>query len=389
MVPAVKSTPPSINSRRELSNPRRLVIKLGSAVLSSGEGIRAHRVSRIASEIAEQWRAGRRIVVVSSGAIAVGLKGLGLKSRPQELVGLQAAASVGQVELMRHWSRAFARQGLTVAQVLLTHDDVADRRRYLNARHTLLNLLQRGVVPIVNENDSVSTEEIRLGDNDHLAALCTGLIGAELLLLFTDVDGVFDADPRRRPATRPKVLSTLLPQALSKLDLAAARAGALGTGGIRTKILAAREASELGAHTLILNGARRGLIRRALTGEQVGSWMPPRSSGLKGRKGWLAHASATKGVLKIDSGAVLALRRGGKSLLPSGVVAVEGEFSEGSPVAIQSESGERIAVGLSVYDAKSLRLIAGQHTNKIQEVLGFRILDEAVHRDDLVLVEAP
>jgi glutamate 5-kinase len=360
------------------------VIKVGSGVLTREGQFHGRTLSRLAREIAALVDAGRQVVLVSSGAVALGVDAMGLKARPRDIPGLQAAAAVGQARLMDRWSRAFAHHGRQVAQVLLTHADVDDRRRYLNARHTLLRLLAEGVVPIINENDSVSVEEIRLGDNDLLAGLVVGLCGAEALILLTDIDGLYDDDPRRNPA------ATRLDEVRADDPRLAHFAGksrsGVGTGGMVTKVRSARMAGELGVGAVIGSGRRTGVLGRIATGEIEGTAIASgQARRLTGRKSWLVHATRPKGRLVVDAGARRALMENGRSLLPSGVQAVEGRFGEGDPVEITDDSGAVFALGLVVYDAEAVRKIAGKRTTEIEAILGYRTLDEVVHRDDLAL----
>ena len=369
--------------RERLAHAKRLVVKIGSGVLTRDGRFHGRTLSRLAREIAASRADGRTVVVVSSGAIALGVEALGLPRRPRDIAGLQSAAAVGQARLVDRWSRAFARHGVTVAQVLLTHADLHARTRYLNARHTLGRLLLQGVVPVVNENDSVAVEEIRVGDNDLLAGLVTGLVGADLLVLLTDIDGVYTGDPRvDREARRLPVIDPADPA----VRAAARRTrSAVGTGGMATKVRAAAMAADLGVPAVIAGGRRRGVLARVLAGEDEGTLVRAGPARLTGRKGWLAHATRPKGRVVVDAGARRALEERHSSLLPSGVRAVEGRFDEGDPVAVADEAGAVFAVGLTSYGADALRRIAGRRTSEIAGILGFRTLDEVIHRDDLVL----
>ncbi|MDF1563908.1 MAG: glutamate 5-kinase [Deltaproteobacteria bacterium] len=379
----------STERKRIIGSPRRVVVKVGSATLSDGAGLHRRTVARLAEEIASLHAGRRRVVLVSSGAIAVGLTPLGLRRRPRDVVTLQAAAAAGQVRLMERWARAFARHDLQVAQVLLTHEDVGDRKRYLNARHTLGRLLKAGLVPVVNENDTVGTEELRVGDNDQLAALCVGLVGADLLVLLSDVDGVHDGDPRHsQDAERISLLELDDPRfaQLRQGSGGKAHATALGTGGMRTKLQAARMAAELGVPAVIAAGRTPGILGGILQGEDLGTLVPPRPSRLAGRKGWLAHATRPRGRLVVDGGAKRAITTGGKSLLPAGVTSVEGSFAEGDVVELAGPDGEVFAQGLATYGAEAVRQIQGQKTSEIARLLGYQTLEVVVHRDELVLL---
>ena len=308
-------------------------------------------------------------MLVSSGAIAVGLSPLGLTRRPRDVVTLQAAAAAGQVRLMDRWARAFARHEMTVAQVLLTHEDVADRRRYLNARHTLGRLLKAGLVPIVNENDTVGVEEIRVGDNDQLAALCVGLVGADLLVLLSDVDGVHDTDPRQKEDARRISRLELDDPHFARLQKNSGSRSTVGTGGMGTKLQAARMAAELGVPAVIAAGRSPGVLGQSLRGEDVGTLGPARTQRLTGRKAWLAHASRPRGRITVDAGAQRAITTGGKSLLPSGVTGVEGVFAEGDAIEIVGPTEKVFAQGLAVYGADAVRKIQGHKTSEITRLL--------------------
>lgn len=370
--------------RERLAKAKRVVVKIGSGVLTRDGRFHGRTLSRLAREIAASREGGRTVVVVSSGAIALGVEALGLPRRPRDIAGLQSAAAVGQARLVDRWSRAFARHGVTVAQVLLTHADLHARTRYLNARHTLGRLLLQGVVPVVNENDSVAVEEIRVGDNDLLAGLVTGVAGADLLVLLTDIDGVYDADPTvHKGARRFDVIDPTDPAV--RAAARKSRSG-VGTGGMTTKLQAAAMAAELGVPSVIASGRRTGALARILEGAPEGTLVRPGAARLTGRKAWLAHATRPRGRIVVDAGARRALVSAGKSLLPSGVRSVDGRFDEGDPVAVADESGEVFAIGLTGYGADALRRIAGRRTSEIAGILGYRTLDEVIHRDDLAVV---
>ncbi|RMG20262.1 MAG: glutamate 5-kinase [Deltaproteobacteria bacterium] len=363
---------------------KRVVVKVGSGVLAEGGTFDGRVLGRLAGEMAAARARHVQVILVSSGAVALGVEALGLKRRPGDLVGLQAAAAVGQARLVDRWSRAFARRGVRVAQVLLTHADLDHRGRYLNARHTLARLLRLGVLPIVNENDSVAVEEIRLGDNDLLASVVTGLVGADLLVLLTDVDGLYDADPAAHPGARR--LERVSPDDPRLDAFAGGSRSGLGTGGMATKVQAARRASALGVPTVIAAGRAPGVLEAALSGRPEGTLIEAAPEArLSARKSWLAHATKPRGRIEVDAGARAAIVERGKSLLPPGILAVEGTFREGDAVEI-AEGGEVFAIGLSVYDAKSVRRLIGARTREIEARLGYRLLDEVVHRDDLVVL---
>ena len=373
-------TPGSIVARA-----RRLVIKLGSTLVTNdGRGIDHAAVGRWAEEIAALKRSGREVVLVSSGAIAEGMQRLGWTKRPAAIHALQAAAAVGQMGLVQAYEAAFSRFGLHTAQILLTHEDLADRRRYLNARSTLLTLLTLGVIPVINENDTVTTDEIRLGDNDTLGALVTNLIDADVLVLLTDQDGLHSADPRKEPA------ATLVRHARAGDPALEAMAGgvgsALGRGGMLTKVLAAKRAARSGASTVIANGREERVLGRLAAGEAIGTELVAETLTLAARKQWLADHVRLAGRLSLDAGAVRALARDGKSLLPIGVVACEGQFERGEVVACCDPDGREIARGLVNYTAAETQRILRKPSSEIEAILGYVDEPELIHRDNLVLL---
>jgi glutamate 5-kinase len=363
----------------------RIVVKVGSTLVTNeGRGLDHDAVERWAGEIAELKREGREIVLVSSGAIAEGMQRLGWARRPHAIHDLQAAAAVGQMGLVQSYETAFARYGLHTAQVLLTHDDLADRRRYLNARTTLTTLLGLGVIPVVNENDTVTTDEIRFGDNDTLGALVANLIEADLLVLLTDQAGLYSADPRRDPS------ATLIEEARAgdpALEAMAGGAGtALGRGGMLTKVLAAKRAARSGASTAIACGRDAGVLTRIARGERVGTLITAPTVPIAARKQWLADHVQLAGKLRLDEGAARALTSGGKSLLPIGVIAVEGAFERGEVVGCFAPDGREIARGLVNYGAQDAARIARKPSSEIESILGYVDGAELIHRDNLVLL---
>ena len=373
------------SGRQRFGDARRVVVKIGSGVLADQGVFRGSVLERLAEEIGALWGQGIEVVVVSSGAVALGVQALKLAGRPRDMASKQAAAAVGQARLANRWSRAFADQERLVGQVLLTHADLHSRTRYLTARHTLQRLLAQGVVPIINENDSVAVEEIKLGDNDLLAALVTGLVGADLLVLLTDIDGLYDADPRSVPEAR-RLLEVEAGDPRLK-GWARGSGTAVGTGGMATKVRAAAMAAQLGVPSVIAPGGAPGALAALLRGEEIGTLVRPgEGAPLSPRKSWLAHATRPKGRVVVDEGARRALTREGRSLLPSGVVAVEGRFEEGEPVEVAGPDGAVFAVGLAAYGAGDVARLAGRRTSEIAEILGASGLDEIIHRDDLVLM---
>jgi glutamate 5-kinase len=364
---------------------RRLVVKVGSTLVTNdGRGLDHAAVARWAEQIAALRRDGREIVLVSSGAIAEGIKRLNWVKRPKAIHDLQAAAAVGQMGLVQAYEAAFTKFGLHTAQILLTHEDMAHRRRYLNARSTLRTLLGLSVIPIINENDTVTTDEIRVGDNDTLAALVANLIEADVLVLLTDQPGLFTADPRKDPA------ATLVREARAgdpALEAMAGGAGsALGRGGMLTKILAAKRAARSGASTIIASGREDDVLTRLVAGESVGTALLAPAVTLAARKQWLADHVQLAGKLQLDAGAVRALSADGKSLLPIGVVAVTGNFERGEVVGCYAPDGREIARGLVNYGAAETARILRRPSAEIESILGYVDEAELIHRDNMVLL---
>jgi glutamate 5-kinase len=369
-----------------LRRVRRAVVKIGSNVLADADGLRLPRIRALAGEIATLVAGGRQIVVVSSGAVAAGGPRLG--GRPGRLEWRQAAAAVGQPALMAAYERAFRSHGRAAAQVLLTHADLSDRRRYLNARHTLRALLALGAVPIVNENDTVAVEELQFGDNDDLSALTAALIEADLLVILSDVEGLYERDPRLDAA------APLVPLARAGDPSVASAAGPprsdVGTGGMASKIDAARKAAAAGIPTLIAHGGRRGVLGAVFDPRtKIGTLLLADGDPLGRRKHWIAHTLRPSGTLHLDAGAERALAQGGRSLLPSGVRAVEGTFGVGDCVRCLGPDGNEVARGLVNYAGAEIDRIKGAHTRDLARLLGYKGSDEVIHRDDLVVVATP
>ena len=372
-------------SRSVVADAHRLVVKVGSSLVTNeGRGLDHERLALWSAQIAKLTAMGKEIVLVSSGAIAEGIKRLGWSRRPAALNELQAAAAVGQMGLIEAYERSFRVHGLHTAQILLTHADLADRERYLNARSTLRTLLELKVIPIINENDTVTTEEIKVGDNDTLGALVANLIEADALIILTDQRGLYSADPRKNPDAEfihEAVAGT------AELEAMAGGAGSsVGTGGMLTKVLAAKRAARSGAHTVIVSGREDDVLARLGAGEALGSQLLAKSAPLAARRQWLADHLQVRGRLRLDAGAVRALREQGKSLLPIGVVEVSGEFHRGEVVACIDADGRDIARGLVNYGSDEARRIARQPSNRIESVLGYMDEVELVHRDNLVLL---
>ncbi|MGI4846938.1 MAG: glutamate 5-kinase [Janthinobacterium lividum] len=368
-----------------IQTARRLIIKVGSSLVTNdGRGLDHGAIAKWAAQIAELRALGKEVVLVSSGAIAEGMQRLGFEKRPTGVHELQACAAVGQMGLAQIYETSFAAHGLRTAQVLLTHADLADRERYLNARSTLFTLLKFGVVPIINENDTVVTDEIKFGDNDTLGALVANLIEADALVILTDQRGLYTADPRRDPA------ATFVQQAQAgdaALEAMAGGAGSsLGRGGMLTKILAARRAAASGAHTVIAWGREDRVLTRLAGGEMIGTQLTAQTGHLTARKQWMADHLQTAGRVMLDDGAVQKLRAEGKSLLPVGVTAVSGEFGRGDVITCVDASGMAIARGMSNYSSSEARRIMRKPSGEIAAILGFVEEPELIHRDNMVLV---
>lgn len=366
-----------------LAGARRIVVKVGSSLVTDeGRGLDHVALARWAEQIAKLVEEGRQVVLVSSGAIAEGLQRLGWSKRPKALHELQAAAAVGQMGLVQAYESVFRQHGLHAAQVLLTHEDLADRTRYLNARSTLVSLLGLRVVPVINENDTVSTDEIKLGDNDTLGALVTNLIEADCLVILTDQQGLYTADPRKNPDAE------FVHEARAgdaELERMAGGAGSsVGTGGMLTKILAAKRAARSGAHTLIASGREPNVLLRLAQGELIGTQLIADKAALAARKQWMADHLQMRGRLVLDDGAARALAAGGKSLLPVGVKLVQGEFERGEVIACVDGHGQEVARGLVNYSAAEARRIAGRPSAEIEALLGYVGEPELIHRDNLV-----
>lgn len=367
-----------------IASAQRLVAKVGSSLVTNeGRGLDRAAVAHWAAQIAALRQQGRDLVLVSSGAVAEGMARLGWAKRPAAMHELQAAAAVGQMGLVQAYEAAFAEYGLRTAQILLTHEDLADRHRYLNARSTLFALLRLGVVPIVNENDTVVTDEIRLGDNDTLGALVTNLIEADALIILTDQRGLFSADPRKDPTAR--FIDHAQAGDLALEAMADGAGSPVGTGGMLTKVLAAKRASRSGAHTVIASGRERNVLVRLSQGECIGSELRAALPVWSARKQWLGDHLRLRGKVHLDAGAVRALLSEGKSLLPIGVIRVEGDFERGDVVACLDESGQECARGLVNYSSVDARRIVRTPSNRIADVLGSMTAPELVHRDNMVV----
>ncbi|MES9944273.1 MAG: glutamate 5-kinase [Candidatus Thiodiazotropha sp.] len=372
-------------TREKIATSKRWVIKIGSALLTAdGKGLSHDVLAGWVEQMAALRHAGHEILLVSSGAVAEGMSRMGWSQRPHNLNELQAAAAIGQMGLVHAWEACFQKYGLHTAQILLTRNDLDDRSRYLNARTTLRTLLELGVVPVVNENDTVTTDELRFGDNDTLAALVANLIEADLLLLLTDQEGLFDADPRFNPS------ATLIHETRvdnPQLDaVAGGSVGGLGLGGMVTKVRAARLAARSGTGTVIASGLRDRVVETISRGERVGTLLIPVQEPQAARKRWLAGQLQPRGSLTLDEGAVRVLREQGSSLLAVGVSGVEGDFARGEVVVCLDSAGDEIARGLVNYNAQETQRIMGKPSSMIEGVLGYVDEDELIHRDNLVLL---
>jgi glutamate 5-kinase len=371
--------------RKILGKRRRIVVKVGSSILSSIEkGLHYEVFSHLTKEISDLKRQGYEIVLVSSGAIAAGMEKLGYKTRPQAITQKQATAAVGQTRLMNIYEKYFSRSQQMVAQVLLTHDDLSHRRRFLNARNTLLTLLELGIIPIINENDTVVVDEIKFGDNDNLSALVTNLIGADLLIILTDIEGICDSDPRVNP--RAKCIPLLEDIDVNMEGIVGETKSEMGVGGMISKIQAARKASRFGIPTVVAQGTKDGVLHQILKGKEIGTLILPKEEALSSRKHWIAFNPKPKGDVIVDDGAKKAIVQKGKSLLPSGVVKIRGAFDRGDLITCLGPRGKEFARGLVNYSASELEKIKGLQSDQIETALGYKYSDEVIHRDDLVVL---
>jgi len=365
-----------------MGSVRRLVVKVGTTSLVDARGAPSTRkLAKVVDDIAEV-SAGRECVLVSSGAIAAGLGPLGLTRRPSDMPSLQAAAAVGQGELMAEYARLFARKGMVAGQVLLTQDDFVRRRQFVNARNTLVRLLAGGAVPVVNENDTVGTEEIRFGDNDRLAALVSVMVAADLLVLLSDVDGIYTRDPSRGAAE----LVSVLDLGRGAVEATGPRSG-IGVGGMASKLQAAGIATAGGIGVVVANAEAADVLTRVVSGEAVGTWLPARARRRSARKAWIAFASGTRGRIVVDAGAERAVTNDGRSLLAAGVVGVEGGFAAGDPVELVGPEGRPFARGIANYSSQELPRLAGRSSRDLSALPGGPYDREVVHRDELVVMD--
>jgi glutamate 5-kinase len=371
------------NGKFNFNSARRVVVKVGSNVLTEDQGLNLKAIRSISGQICGLIDGGREVILVSSGAMASGVKKVGLDKRPDEIPKRQAVAAVGQAGLIMEYEKAFARDHKKVAQILLTGDDLNNRQRYLNARNAILMLLSWHVVPIVNENDTVMIEEIQFGDNDNLAAMITLLLDADILINLTDIDGLYTKDPRANPdASLIPVVSTI---SKDIIRFAGEIPGALGTGGMLSKIKAARKVTAAGIPMVIANGNRPDILKKLFSDQEPGTFFVPKTKKLKSRKCWIAFTLKPKGVLMVDDGAAAAIMKRGKSLLPSGIVGVEGDFGVGAPVEFKKGDREILGTGLVNYSSTDIRKIMGLKSSQIKERLGYKLYDDVIHRDNLAI----
>lgn len=369
--------------RELIKNSKRWVVKVGSSlVTNNGRGLDLSAIEDWAGQLVAMQKLGIQVVLVSSGAVAEGVARLELKSRPKQVQLQQAAAAVGQMGLIQAYESCFIGHGVHAAQILLSHDDLSDRTRYLNARSTLTTLLEMGVIPVVNENDTVATAELCFGDNDTLAALVANLINADVMLILTDQDGLFDADPRNNTSAKLVASASAIDGSLSAMG---GKGSSLGRGGMVTKISAAKLASRSGTNTLIANGRERQILSRLFEGEEIGTLLYADSEPVTAKKQWLASQLTVKGSLVLDAGAIKVLKDSGSSLLAVGIKSLVGQFARGEVVSCLDEAGLEIARGLVNYNSNEIGKIKGQSSENIENLLGYSGEEEIIHRDNLIL----
>ncbi len=372
--------------RRALLKAKRIVVKVGTSTITYPDGKRNFsRIDRLAREMADLQNQGKEMILVSSGAVAVGVDRLGLPGKPATIPGKQAAAAVGQGVLMHTYEKLFAEYGQIVAQVLLTKAESVDRQRYTNSRNTFMALLKQRVIPIVNENDVIALDELKIGDNDNMSALVAGIIDADLVIILSDVDGLYEANPQTHPEAK---LVSLVTEITPEIEASAGGVGSLrGTGGMATKIQAAKAATSSGINLVIAGGNVKDGLSRILAGEEVGTLFVSRENRLQFRKRWLAFGARIQGGITVDPGCVKALHKaGGCSILPAGITKVQGSFDPGSTISVLDEGGRELARGLVHYSASELDLIKGCKSSEIEPILGHKNFDEVIHRDDLVIL---
>jgi glutamate 5-kinase len=371
------------NNKLRFDHARRVVVKVGSNVLTEDNGLNLKTMRSITRQICKLIDSGLEVILVSSGAMASGVKKIGLAGRPDELPKRQAVAAIGQAGLMMEYEKTFGRYHRKVAQILLTSEDLSNRKRYLNARNTIYTLLSWKVVPIINENDTVWVEEIKLGDNDNLAAMITLLMDADMLINLTDIDGLYTKDPRVYPEA--ELISTVTSITKDTEKFAGDIPGALGTGGMISKIKAARKVNSAGVPMVIAKGDKPNILLKLFAGQEHGTFFAPKRQKLASRKCWIAFSLKPKGVIKIDDGAAKAILENGKSLLPSGIISAEEDFGVGAPVEFQNQRNKTLGIGLVNYSAVEIQKIKGLKSDRIKQVLGHKSYDEVIHRDNLAI----
>lgn len=362
---------------------KRLIIKIGSSILSNDRGLDTEIIGKLAEHISKISSMGYEVVIVSSGAVAAGMKKLGLKSKPRDIRLKQAAAAIGQSSLMWAYEKAFAEYEHKVAQILLTREDFSDRKKYINSKNTIITLLSYGIIPVINENDTVATDEIKFGDNDNLAALVAILVEAEKLVILSDVDGLYEENPQVNSKAR---LITHVEEITPDIENIAGGAGsAVGTGGMYSKILAAGKAISHGIAVNIISGKKPELLSSIAEGNERGTFFEPCKEKISHKKGWIAYSSRPKGSITLDDGAVKAITEMGKSLLPTGITGIEGNFEVGDSVNCLNSHGKRVAKGLINYSSADMNKIMRRKTSEIEQILGYKYSDEAIHRDNMVV----
>ncbi len=369
--------------KNRLLQAKRVVVKLGSNVITAKNGLNLDVIQTISDQISVLMNKGIEVILVSSGAMAAGMRKMKLVRRPDEIPKRQAISAIGQCGVMNAYEKSFGAHGIQIAQILLTGDDLTNRKRYLNSRNTLHTLIDWKIVPIINENDTIMVEEIKLGDNDNLAAMITLLMDADFLIILTDIDGLYNKDPRRFSDAKliPKVR-----QIKKEIeDFASSIPGALGTGGMLSKIQAAQKVTSAGIPMIVARGNSENVLLKLFDGQPLGTYFVPKEGKMASRKNWIAHTLAPKGSIVIDEGAVRAVRQNGKSLLPIGVVGVEGDFEEGAAVEFRASDNEVIGVGLVNYSSSDITMIKGLKSSQIKACLGGKHYDEIIHRNNLVL----
>jgi glutamate 5-kinase len=363
---------------------KRVVVKVGSAILTAEDGMNFDVVQNLAKEIAFLHDSGREVILITSGAVAAGRRKIMMAQTNLTIKEKQALAAIGQSSLMHYYDEAFNVYGKNIAQILLTHSDLSDRTRYLNVRNTILTLFKFGVIPVINENDTVSTEELKFSDNDNLGALVANLIEADMFICLTDVDALYESDPQTDPKARPLYTVTEITPEIEAM--AGNSKSILGTGGMQSKINAAKMVAAGGGSSFIGPGRQNNILQHLFSGEMVGTFFLPRKEKMQSRKRWIAYVLKPKGTLFLDEGACVAVSKNGKSLLPTGIMQIEGDFEVGDSVLCLSENRKQIAVGLSNFSSEELSKIKGLRTDKIEQVLGYKEVDEVLHRNNLVVL---